>query len=340
MASILDVAKEAGVSTATVSRVLNGSYSVTEEKRQRVMEAVERVGYTVPDRNRPIPHNPARQTGEKKILLAVCSDFLPAILYAFQSTAAAMGYRAVCIHYDSPDEYQNLVETIGSLDPLLAGILLVNCADVTPRFQQLVGAYPLVQVGEPIMAQGYNRVVYNDEVQIGQDAASFFLSQGKRKVGILAVDPVPYAPLFEKKRLNGYYLAMMEHGIQPDPSLVRMVDMSMEGGYEGCRKLLLDHPDLEAVVGVTDVVALGASYALRLAGKTFDQVGVLAMDDNDGWDFNHCSFPYIDPHHDEIGSTAVHILHAAINGELERDYRVVIRHTLECGRRDARAEEP
>lgn len=334
MASILDVAKEAGVSTATVSRVLNGSYSVTEEKRQRVMEAVERVGYTVPERNRPIPHNPS-QAGEKKILLAVCSDFLPGILYSFQSTAAAMGYRAVSIHYDSPDEYQNLVETIESLSPLLAGILLINCADVSSRFQQVVGAYPLVQIGEPIMTQGYNRVVYNDEVQIGEDAAGFFLSQGKRKVGILTVEPVPDAPLFEKKRLNGYYLAMMDHGIQPDPSLVRIVDMSMEGGYEGCQKLLADHPDLEAVVGVTDVVALGASYALRLNGKTFDQVGVLAMDDNDGWDFNHCSFPYINPHHDEMGSTAVHILHAAINGELERDYRVVIQHTLEWGQRYA-----
>lgn len=333
MASILDVAKEAGVSTATVSRVLNGSYSVTEEKRQRVMAAVEKVGYAVPERNRPIPNSPSRQAGEKKILLAVCSDFLPSILYSFQSTAAAMGYRAVSVHYDSLDEYQNLVDTIESLSPFLAGILLVNCADVTPRFQQLVGGYPLVQIGEPIMTQGYNRVVYNDEVQIGEDAASFFLSQGKKKIGILSVDLATHIPLFEKKRLNGYYLAMINHGIQPDPGLVRIVDMSMEGGYEGCQKLLADHPDLEAVVGVTDVVALGASYALRLAGKTFDEVGVLAMDDNDGWDFNHCSFPYINPHHDEMGSTAVHILHAAINGELERDYRVVIQHTLEGGQR-------
>ena len=50
MATILDVAKEANVSTATVSRVLNGSYSVTDEKKRRVMEAVEKVGYQIPNR--------------------------------------------------------------------------------------------------------------------------------------------------------------------------------------------------------------------------------------------------------------------------------------------------
>lgn len=331
MASISDVAKEAAVSTATVSRVLNGSYSVTQEKRERVMAAVEKVGYIIPDRNRPIPHNPAKQTGEKKILLAVCSDFLPSILYAFQRTADKMGYRVVSVHYDSQAEFGHVAGTIESLSPLLAGILLVNCADTSPEFQQLVIPYPVVQIGEPILTKGYNRVVYNDEVQMGEDAAAFFLSQGKRKIGILAVEPVAHAPLFEKKRLNGYYLAMMNQGIQIDPSLVHFVDMSIEGGYEGCKRLLEAHPGLEAIIGMTDMVATGALYAMRLAGRSTEEVPILSMDDSDGWDFNHGGFPYLDPHHDEMGSTAVHVLHAAVNGELERDYRVVIRHTIEPG---------
>ena len=325
MASILDVAKEANVSTATVSRVLNGSYSVTQEKRDRVMAAVEKVGYQAPDRTHAIVQSSNRQTGEKKIMLAVCSDYLPAILYAFQSTANAMGYQAVCAHYDSQAEFEHISGLIETLSPLLAGILLLNCADVSLAFQRLVAAYPVVQIGEPILSETYNRVVYNDEVQMGEDAASFFLDQGKKKIGMLAVESIPHAPLFAKKRLNGYYLAMMNAGLEVDPTLVSFTDMSVEGGYSGCQKLLEAHPDLEAIIGMTDVMATGALYALC----SMSEIPILAMDDNDGWDFNHGRLPYIDPHHDEMGSTAVHILHAAIQGDLERDYRVVIRHTLE-----------
>ncbi len=333
MASILDVAKEANVSTATVSRVLNGSYSVTQEKRDRVMAAVEKVGYQAPDRTHAIAQSPNRQTGEKKILLAVCSDYLPAILYAFQSTATAMGYQAVCAHYDSQAEFEHISGLIETLSPLLAGILLLNCADVSLEFQRLVAAYPVVQIGEPILSETYNRVVYNDEVQMGEDAARFFLDQGKKKIGMLAVESIPHAPLFEKKRLNGYYLAMMNAGLKVDPTLVSFADMSVEGGYSGCHKLLQAHPDLEAIVGMTDVMATGALYALRSMSQEAAEIPILAMDDNDGWDFNHEGLPYIDPHHNEMGGTAVHILHAAIQGDLERDYRVVIRHTLESSSR-------
>jgi len=335
MASILDVAKEAGVSTATVSRVLNGSYSVTQEKRERVMAAVEKVGYVAPERrqgSRDDPEGPGWvQQGEKNVLLAVCSDFISPILHAFQSTAAPMGYRVCMVHYENPREFDNLTGLISAISPALAGILLLNCADNSPRFQELVSAYPLVQIGEPILQDKPNRVVYSDEIKMAEDATDYLLAHGCKRIGMLTPAPAANVSLFQKKkRLNGYYLSLMNHGLPVDDSLVEFVDVSIDDGYEGAKRLLAAHPDLDAIIGSTDVIAQGAVYAIRRAGKTTEDVMVFSMDNNEVWDFTHVNFPYIDPHHDEMGSTAVHILHAAITGALERDYRVVIRHTLEC----------
>lgn len=335
MASILDVAKEAGVSTATVSRVLNGSYSVTQEKKDRVMAAVEKVGYTLPEKrlSQHIERNGPglMQQGEKNILLIICSDFVSPIIHSFQTTAAHLGYRITIAHYDNPKEFDNLAGLISSMSLVLSGILLINCADNSPRFQELVSAYPMVQIGEPILADQPNRVVYTDEIRMAEDATDYMLETGRRKIGILTPAPANNVSLFKKKkRLNGYFLSLMNHGLPVDDSLVEFVDVSIEGGYEGTKKLLSSHPDLDAIIGTTDVMAQGAVYAIRRAGKTTDDVAIFSMDNNEVWDFTHTNFPYIDPHHDEMGSTAAHVLHAAIIGELDRDYRVVIRHTLKC----------
>lgn len=334
MASILDVAREANVSTATVSRVLNGSYSVTQEKKDRVMEAVEKVGYKRPLSTDAALKMPRGQEGDKKILLVVCSNFVESILHAFQEAAISLGYQTVIAHYDCPTEFGNLTEIVSTLDPALAGILLINCADNSPQFLELVSAYPMVQIGEPILIDQPNRVVYTDEIRMSEDATDYMLGMGRRKIGILTSAPASNVPLFQKKkRLNGYYLSLMNHGLPVDDSLVAFVDVSIDGGYEGAKKLLAAHPDLDAIIGSTDVMAQGAVYAIRRAGKTTEDVAIFSMDNNEVWDFTHASFPYIDPHHDEMGSTAAHVLHAAITGALDRDYRVVIRHTLECAKR-------
>ena len=126
----------------------------------------------------------------------------------------------------------------------------------------------------------------------------------------------------------------MNRDLPVDQSLVEFVDVTIEGGYEGAKKLLARHADLDAVIGATDVIAQGAVYAIRRAGKTTEDVKIFSLDNNEVWDFERGSFPYIDPHHDEMGATAVHVLHAGITGAVERDYRVVIRHTMQSTREE------
>ena len=334
MATIQDVANEANVSTATVSRVLNGSYSVTVEKKERVMAAIERVGYQIPNRIKLNQQGQdAPQAQKKGLILVICSSYIHPILHAFQRAAADMNYQVVSAHYENADEFAHLANLISTISPVLAGIALINCADNSRKFQELLEPYPVVQIGEPIMENVPNFVVYNDEIKMAEDAAEYLIHLGCRKIGMLTMEPTASTSLFfKKKRLNGYYLALMNHDFPVDQTLVEFVDVSIEGGYEGAKKLLSRHADLDAIIGATDVIAQGAVYAIRRAGKTTQDVKVFSLDNNEVWDFVHGSFPYIDPHHDEMGDTAAHVLHAGISKELERDYRVVIRHTLHSTR--------
>ena len=329
MATIADVAAEAKVSTATVSRVLNGSYSVTEEKKRRVMEAIEKVGYQIPERTLQ-NHKRTNAYSKNSVLLVIASNWIPEFLQAFQSSAAANGYHIVATHYENPEEFGHLSGLIAALSPVLAGILLINAADNSRKFQSLIEGYPLVQIGEPIMERAPNLVVYNDEIRMSQDATNYLLDRGCRNIGILTTEPSANTALFyQMKRLNGYYLALMNRGLPVDQSFSQFVDVSIDGGYEGAKELLARHPGLDAIIGITDTIAQGAIYAIRRAGRSTDEIKVFSLDNSEIWDFDNDNFPYIDPHHDEMASTAFQVLHAAISGELSGDYRVVIRHTLQ-----------
>ena len=336
MTTIFDVANEANVSTATVSRVLNGSYAVTEETRKRVMEAIEKTGYQLSGRARQKQEqvlDSLENIGGKNVLLAVTGNYIHPILLSLQNTVSEVGYRLVTTHYDNKGEFEHLSNLLNALSPVLAGVVLINCADNSKEFQNLFAGRPLVQIGEPIMETEPNLIVYNDEIKMGQDAAEYLLNQGCGKIGMLTMEPRPNLPLFyARKRLNGYFLALMNRGLPLDNTLVEYVDCSIDGGFEGANALMKRHPDIDGIIGVTDVVTMGAMYAIRCRGRTPEDIKVFSIDYNEIWDYVRGRFPYIDTHPDEMGQTAAHVLQAAIRGEIMRDYRVVIRHTLQVAR--------
>lgn len=95
------------------------------------------------------------------------------MIRSFQQAADRKGYGVAVTYYADKSDFPQLARLIRSLSPVLAGIALMNCEDNSHEFQQLVGAYPLAQVGEGMMDNQPNRVVYNDEIKMGRDAADY-----------------------------------------------------------------------------------------------------------------------------------------------------------------------
>ena len=327
MATIVDVANAAQVSVATVSRVLNDSYAVTDEKKRRVMEAIEAVGYQIPARMKM----GKQLNNNKSVILIISSILIESIILPFQKAADEWGYRTIVTYYGSKEQMDGLEQLINTLDSCIAGILLINAADNSPEFQALVSKYPLVQIGEPILEDQPNYVVYTDEIKMSQDATNYLLKSGCKKIGALMPEPKHLTLFSQKKRVQGYYLALLENGLAIDESLVVSTDITIDGGYDSAKKLLKEHPDIDAILGCCDVVSQGAMYAAMDAGHSGENsIAIFSMDRNEMWDYIPHFVSYIDPHHDEMAATAARLLHSVICGETTTDYRVVIRHTLQC----------
>lgn len=327
MATIVDVANAAQVSVATVSRVLNDSYAVTDEKKKRVMEAIEAVGYQIPARMKM----GKQLNNNKSVFLIISSILIESIVLPFQKAADELGYRTIVTYYGSKEQMDNLEQLLNTLDSCIAGLLLINAVDNSPEFQELVSKYPLVQIGEPILEGHPNYVVYTDEIKMSQDATNYLLKSGCKKIGALMPEPKHLTLFSKKKRVQGYYLALLENGLTIDESLVVSTDITIDGGYDSAKKLLKEHPDMDAILGCCDVVCQGAMYAAAEFGRVGENsISIFAMDRNEMWDYIPHFLSYVDPHHDEMAGTAARLLHSVICGETTTDYRVVIRHTLQC----------
>lgn len=321
MATIVDVAKAAQVSVATVSRVLNDSYTVTEEKKQKVMEAIKEVGYLIPARMK-ISQQASEQ---KKIILIIGSIFPDQICGPFQKRMDELSFQVIFYYYTTLEQFSMLEQLINTIRSSLAGIMLINTIDSSPEFQSLIGAFPLVQIGEPIMENSSNCVVYTDEISMSQDATNYLIAKGKKKIGILSSEPGPMLLFSRKKRLQGYYLALIDHDIPVDQSFVEYSDISIDGGYYAAQKLLQRHPDVDALIGICDVICQGAGYAVLQSGKSIE---LFSMDTSEAWNYARSSLSYMDLNHNEMGDTAASILYNLICGEGNPDCRIIIPHTL------------
>ena len=145
MATLIDVAKEAGVSPATVSRVINNSFLVSDEKKQRVYEALEKVGYVI-----PVKHS-APHSKNGKLLLIVLFNEHPGLCEGLQQQAGELGYSLVyqrMTEYTSEADIINLVQLLDATGQLAGIFMLDYYLGRNVDLETLFKRYPVVYIGE------------------------------------------------------------------------------------------------------------------------------------------------------------------------------------------------
>ncbi|MBX5458707.1 MAG: LacI family DNA-binding transcriptional regulator [Thermogemmatispora sp.] len=303
--TLRDIAREAGVSVGTVSRVLNNHGNVTEETRQRVLRAASRLGYFggvrqgVGEEERP----PIEGRMVREIGFLFCS-FLPKttvstnpfwshILHGVESEArranVKVTYRAISEIQEDPDR---LLTTV--YDMRLGGILLVGPAEaVTVRAIQQAGT-PLVLVDNYVPQTD---AVLGNNLDGARQAVEYLISLGHRRIAFMG------GPFVEKtgqepgqqgqrpprnrvytieRRAQGYRLALLEAGLPILPELYEDGGLSMEGGYLACKRLLERGEQFSAIFCANDEMAVGAMKALREAGLRLpEDISLVGFDDID-----------------------------------------------------------
>lgn len=271
------VAAEAGVSRATVSRVINGSPRVSPEVRTAVQAAITTLGY-VP--NRAARSLAMRRTDSIALVMrepdaTVLNDpYLGNIIIATSQTLVGTGVQLVLVNAQNNAEHTQLADYVrsGHVD----GVLLASMHDDDPLPRLLLEAgIPTVVGGRPAKPLPGLSYVDSDNLGGAQLAVERLLSAGRRRIATIAGPQDMTAGL---DRLAGYQKALTAAGRKPDR--VAYGDFTRESGQRAMTELLARHPDLDAVFAANDLMAAAAIRVLRDAGRAVPtDVSIVGFDD-------------------------------------------------------------
>jgi DNA-binding LacI/PurR family transcriptional regulator len=273
-----EVASRAGVSRATVSRVVNGSPRVSGDIRKAVEAAVHELGY-VP--NRAARSLVTRRSGSIGVIVAeptgrlFTDPFFPRLLRGISASLSARDLQLVLLMPSSPSETHRTADYLaaGHVD----GALLVSLHDDDPLPAAMAAAHlPMVVSPRPRRPMSVSYVDVDNRG--GAHTAVAHLVESGRRVIATVAGPADMAPGVD--RLSGYRDALTDAGLPTDPSLVAIADFTQEGGTAAMERLLADRPDIDAVFAASDLMAAGAIRALRESGRDVpDDVAVVGFDD-------------------------------------------------------------
>ncbi|CNG37076.1 LacI-type transcriptional regulator [Mycobacterium tuberculosis] len=299
------VAARAGVSRATVSRVVNGSATVNPEIRAAVQRAVEELGY--------VPNSAARslvtqRTGSIGLVVSepparVFSDdpFFSQVIRTVSQELEAADRQAVLMMPSSPAGQTRVERYVagGHVDGVI--LLSLHGSDPLPAALMRTGV-PVVSHGRPVSTA---RPPYCDADNVGgaRAAVEHLLDRGRRRIATIS-GPLDMSASLD--RLAGYRDTLSGTGRR---SLAAMGDFTRESGASAMRQLLEDDPGLDAVFAASDLMAIGAVYTLRKAGRRVpDDVAVVGFDDIDAARFTDPPLTTVRQPIDDVARTIVQML--------------------------------
>ena len=269
-----DVAREAGVSTMTVSRVINNTGRISQATRDRVREIIIQLDYR--------PSRAARTLVTNKtfmialVLPDITNPYFAEVLQGTENVAWQRDYSVLLVNTD-----ENLAREQAALSQIeettVDGIIV--CAPRLPDYVLL----PLIEKHQCVVA--VNRQVPHHLASVVRSryaqghralrAAELLIELGRRRIGYIRLARSAIAV-----EADQFVQAVQARGIPSSPEWCVTCPPNWQAGYETGRALLMDHPELDALIGGNDLVALGAMRAaVELGRRIPDDLAIIGGDD-------------------------------------------------------------
>lgn len=319
MATIYDIAKKAGVSTATVSRVINGSnHPIKEETRQKILQIARELNY----RPNAIAKSLAGGKSYTVALLipSITNDFYTQICEVIEEKLEEKGYHTyLCNTRRSVEKESRYVESL--IARQVDGVIF-SPTRVKPEDNQvnLDNIDKLKKHGIAVVAFGSQfkgvSQIYINTYQGALDATRYLISLGHKRIGF--IDGLKAGT--RKSRRRGYIKALEEFQIEFDPSLVAEGNLEIEDGYSCTLKLLGLKQPPTAILAVNNLMAVGALKAAKDLGLDVpEDLSVIGFDDSMLSKVVDPSLTVIKQPLKEIGEAAVKLLMDQLEGNKIHD---------------------
>jgi DNA-binding LacI/PurR family transcriptional regulator len=287
-----DVARHAEVSVGTVSRVFNNHSNVSEEIRQRVLKAAADLGYFRAGSQASAVRANQRLLKEVGFLYASSIEETPALMdpywaAIFHGVETASRPSNIKITYRTITDICHLPQVLTTTlyEMRLGGVLLVGQAGTDTINTVQATRTPVVQVDNYIanLPQPIDTIL-PDNFQGAKIAMDYLFSQGHKRIAFIGGPPLPglrlgYEIYSVQQRWISYCMAFLERGLPIAYDLVVAGNLTMQGGYEACKRLLEQNKDFTAIFCVDDITAIGAMKMLREAGcRVPEDVSLIGFD--------------------------------------------------------------
>nr|WP_221401545.1 catabolite control protein A [Paenibacillus phyllosphaerae] len=322
--TIYDVAREAGVSMATVSRVVNNNPNVKPQTRKKVFEAIERLGYR--------PNAVARGLASKKtttvgvVIPDISNAIFAEVARGIEDIANMYHYNIILCNADKKkDKEIRVINTL--LEKQVDGLLFMGGAVTDEHLQAFKTANVPIVLCATTDEQGLIPSVDIDHEAAAYDAVQALLKQGHTRIAMIS--GTLQDPSIGFARFQGYKRALESAGITYDENLVRIGNYRYESGSEAM-KYFLDLSDRpSAVFSATDEMAIGAIHQIQDSGlKVPQDVSIISVDNSRMASMVRPQLTAVAQPMYDIGAVSMRLLTKLMKKETVDHAKVVLPHEI------------
>ncbi|MEO8285981.1 MAG: LacI family DNA-binding transcriptional regulator [Chloroflexota bacterium] len=329
MPNIHDVAKHAGVSIATVSRVLNGSARVRSDIRERVEASMEALSYQPNPAARSLRSNRSRIIG--LLISDIQNPFFMGLIRGVEDEALKHEYSVILCNSNENTQRERQYLDVLYMERV-AGVIVVPTSEnlgeeALKRFRER--GVPVVAVDRRVKDKNIDAVL-SDSLRGAHEAVGHLVANGYRHIGMISG---PNSVTTGRERLEGYRQTLREAGIALNPELERIGSFTMESGYDLTEQLLeLNHPP-DALFIANNMMTLGALNAIHARGlRVPEDVAIVSYDYTQWAEPGPVSMTSVMQPARELGSTAaLRLFQRLQNPEIQSRQEIILAPTLQVG---------
>ncbi|AIJ08184.1 MULTISPECIES: ribose operon transcriptional repressor RbsR [Edwardsiella] len=304
MATMKDVARLAGVSTSTVSHVINNNRFVSDSVRQRVLEAVQQLNYAPSALARSLKMNQTHTLG--MLVTTSNNPFFAEVVRGVERSCYERGYSLIlCNTEGDPARMSQSMETL--LQKRVDGLLMMCTENFRPA-QEMIARYPALPtvMMDWALFDGQNDIIQDNSFLGGQIATRYLIERGYTRIACLA-GPKDKSPSCQ--RLEGFLYEMKQAALPVPPEYILFGDFEFAGGVQAMKQLLTLPTPPHALFTGNDAMAVGVYQVLFEAGlRVGDDVAVVGYDDIELARYMSPPLTTIHQPKDELGELAVDTL--------------------------------
>lgn len=311
MTTIMDVCKLAGVSKATVSRVINGTGQVKESTRKIVHEAMESLQYRPNALAQALASNKSNCIG--MILSTFDGSYFGALLKEATNVAHEAGMQLVVT--DGRNNSESEIEAVNSFVDTRCDVIVLYSRTLSQQdFIDLQArvAIPIVVINRNLQNNSSHAVCF-DQQYAAQLAMKHLIELQHKRIACITLSLKTETGLL---RLKAYQKTLVEAGLDESPELIIEGDSGLESGYQCCKQLLNSGVTFSAIFTCNDDMAIGAMRALREADiKVPEQCSVIGIDNEPFAEYTQPPLSSVDLPITAIAHQAMQMALSLANGE-------------------------